>query len=135
MSANAPVRPLNTAFSLFEPDALLPTQYLDTVRRVVPIEPEKRLMWAVLEDAIDSYQSYFTTPKPKPPGAVNEAEEWILTRDHRWFFSFDNICDMLGFDAEYLRAGLLVWKEKQLRCSSEPVLRPKQAMRGGRGRF
>jgi len=133
MSADAPVRPLNTAVSLFEPDALLPTQYLDTVRRIVPIEPERRLMWAVLEDAIDSYQSYFTSRKPKPPDAVNEAEEWILTRDERWFFSFDNICDMLGFDAEYLRAGLLVWKEKQLR-SSEPPVRTKQAMRGG-GRF
>jgi hypothetical protein len=116
--------------SLFEPDALLPTQYLDTVRRTVPIEPEKRLMWAVLEDAIDSYQSYFTAGKPKAANAVNEAEEWIVTRDGRWFFSFDNICDMLGFDAEYLRAGLIVWKEKQLRWN-DPGSPPKQALRGG----
>jgi hypothetical protein len=131
MPADAPVRPLNTAASLFEPDALLPTQYLDTIRRIVPIEPEKRLMWAVLEDAIDSYQSYFTARKPKAPDAVNEAEEWIFTRDHRWFFSFDNICDMLGFDAEYLRAGLLVWTDKQLRSSDLPT---KHAMGGGGGR-
>jgi hypothetical protein len=130
MSAHAPVRPLNQVVSLFEPDALLPTQYLDTVRRIVPIEPEKRLMWAVLEDAIDSYQSFFTARKPKAPDAVNEAEQWIFTKDERWFFSFDNICDLLGFDAEYLRAGLLVWKEKQL-PSGAPLAPPKQALRGG----
>ena len=131
MSAHAPVRPLNKVVSIFEPDALLPIQYLDTVRRIVPIEPEKRLMWAVLEDAIDSYQGYFTARRPKPSEAVNEAEEWIFTKDDRWFFSFDNICDMLGFDPEYLRAGLLVWKKNQL-PSAGPVSQTKQAMHGGR---
>jgi len=29
-------------------------------------------------------------------------------------FSFDNVCDMLDINAEYMRAGLRRWKEKKL---------------------
>ena len=34
--------------------------------------------------------------------------------DKRWVFSFDNVCDMLDINAEYMRAGLRRWKEKRL---------------------
>ena len=37
--------------SLFQPDTLLPEQYLDTFRRKLHLEPEKKLMLAILEDA------------------------------------------------------------------------------------
>jgi hypothetical protein len=117
MTAEAPARALNKVVSLFEPDALLPIQYLDTIRRVVPIEPEKRLMWAVLEDAIECYQSHFLSRKPRAAESFNEIEKWILETDYRWLFSFNSICDMLGFDADYLRAGLLAWQQRQVRWS------------------
>ena len=42
--------------SLFQPDTLLPDQYLDTYRRKVHLEPEKKLMLAILEDAIACFQ-------------------------------------------------------------------------------
>ena len=34
--------------------------------------------------------------------------------DQTWLFSFQNICDVLGLDADYLRRGLRVWKERAL---------------------
>ena len=42
--------------SLFQPDTLLPVQYLETFRRKAHLEPEKRLMLSVLEDAIACFQ-------------------------------------------------------------------------------
>ena len=50
--------------SLFQPDTLLPDQYLDTYRRKVHLEPEKKLMLAILEDAIACFQKW-----PKSPAA------------------------------------------------------------------
>jgi len=44
--------------SLFQPDTLLPEQYLETFRRRFYLEPEKKLMLAVLEDAIACFQKY-----------------------------------------------------------------------------
>jgi len=42
--------------SLFQPDTLLSAQYFDTLRRKTLLEPEKRLMLAILEDAINCFQ-------------------------------------------------------------------------------
>jgi hypothetical protein len=42
--------------SLFQPDTLLPDQYLATFRRKYRLDPERRLMLAVLENAIDCFQ-------------------------------------------------------------------------------
>ena len=35
------------------------------------------------------------------------AIEWVEDTDTDWLFSFTNICDLLGFDPEYLREVLL----------------------------
>ena len=43
------------------------------------------------------------------------AEEWILDKDRSHLFSFDNVCEILGLDPEYMRAGLLRWKDTTLR--------------------
>ena len=108
------MRALNKIFPLFEPDALLPIQYFETLRRKIPIEPEKRLMWAILEDAVGSFQSHFSGRKGKPSGNLAEVEEWILDTDNSWLFSFNSICETLEIDPQYLRRGLLDWKERQL---------------------
>jgi hypothetical protein len=41
--------------SLFQPDSLLVAQYFGTLRRETLFEPEKRLMLAILEDAINGF--------------------------------------------------------------------------------
>ncbi|HEX9444533.1 MAG TPA: hypothetical protein VGA73_10450 [Candidatus Binatia bacterium] len=114
MTPHAGMRATNQVFSLFEPDALLPIQYLDTLHRRTPLEPEKRLMWAVLQSAIDCYQSHFSGSGAGPDESFSEVEEWIQASDQHWLFSFANICETLGFHPQYLRGGLFTWKEKQL---------------------
>jgi hypothetical protein len=46
--------------SLFEPDTLLYAEYFENLRRKTVLEPEKGLILAVLEDAIDRFQNNVT---------------------------------------------------------------------------
>ena len=46
------------SFGLFEPDALLPAQFYSAFRGGSGVRGEKRLMLAVLEDALDCFQKY-----------------------------------------------------------------------------
>ncbi|HZD40012.1 MAG TPA: hypothetical protein VE131_04775 [Terriglobales bacterium] len=100
--------------SLFQPDTLMPDQYLETFRRKAPLEPEKKLLLAVLEDAISCFQKYLFVREGKGRVLFQDAEQWILQKDSDWLFSFNHVCEMLGFDADYLRGGLLQWKEEKL---------------------
>jgi hypothetical protein len=100
---------------LFQPDTLLPSQFFDRVRRRSEHEGERRLMIAVLEDAVDVYRKQVGSKEPHGAQLFSEAEEWIEDPDRSWLFSFQNICDVLDIDADYLRRGLHAWKERVLR--------------------
>jgi len=100
--------------SLFQPDTLFPAQYFDTVRRKANSEPEKKLMLAILEDAIDCFQKYIFARDGRGKGIFREAEDWILEENSDRLFSFETVCDALGFNPSYVRQGLLRWKEMAL---------------------
>jgi hypothetical protein len=97
---------------LFQPDTLLPSQFFDRVRRRSEHDAERRLMIAVLEDAVDVYRKQAGATEQRGQQLFREAEEWIEDDDRTWLFSFQNICDVLDLDAGYLRRGLHVWKDK-----------------------
>jgi hypothetical protein len=100
--------------SLFEPDTLLSAQYFENFRRKTLLEPEKSLMLGVLDDAVNCFQENLLAKSGRGKKLFNEAEEWILDEARDCIFSFENICEVLGFNAEYLRHGLVRWKEKKL---------------------
>jgi len=99
--------------SLFQPDTLLPAQYFETLRRKAQLEPEQRLMLAVLEDGIECFQDNVLARNGRRKKLFEEAEEWILEEDNNWIFSFDNICEVLGLNPQYVRRGLVYWREKE----------------------
>lgn len=99
---------------LFEPDTLLPIQYFEAMRKKHLLEGEKRLILSVLEDAIECFMKCIDSPTNKGQRLFREADEWISHEDKRWVFSFDNVCDMLDINPEYMRVGLRKWKEKKL---------------------
>lgn len=70
-------------------------------------------MLAVLEDAIFCFQKNIFARDRRGRSLVREAEEWILANSD-CPFSFENICEVLGIAPNYLRQGLLRWKQKQL---------------------
>ncbi len=100
--------------SLFQPDTLLPDQYLETFRRKAHLEPEKRLMLVILEDAIACFQKYLFARDGKGKALFREAEEWVMEEGSRWLFSFENICELLELEPRYVRQGLVRWKQKKL---------------------
>ncbi len=93
---------------LFEPDVLA----AHSMRNDPPLEPEKRLMLAVLADAVECFQKYIFFQDGKEEDLFREAAEWILIENSNWYYSFENICDSLELNPEYIRKGLWLWRER-----------------------
>jgi hypothetical protein len=98
--------------SLFQPDVLLPKQSLDVYRRRVRLDPEKKLMLAALQDAVECFQKYVRAEDRKGKNRFREVEDWIMEGDSDEVFSFENICEILDIDPSYLRQGLLRWTKR-----------------------
>jgi hypothetical protein len=107
---------------LFQPDTLMPSQYFDRMRRRTEYDGERRLMIAVLEDAVDVYRKQHGAEDPRGRVLFREAEEWIENTDATWIFSFENICHVLDLDAGYIRRGLHALRHRPAR-SRHPIVR------------
>ncbi|NIO09936.1 MAG: hypothetical protein GTO40_18800 [Deltaproteobacteria bacterium] len=101
--------------ALFQPDTLLPTQYYETLRNKAAMLPEKRLMLAVLEEAIGCFKKSIFGRSRRQATLFRNADTWILGENDDWLFSFDSICENLGIEPAYLRKNLVRWKTNQLR--------------------
>ena len=72
--------------------------------------PERRLMLAILSDAIVLFQQCGVNVRANRRREVRETERWILSDDQRWPCSFVNVCSALGLAHEPLRRMLLRWR-------------------------
>jgi hypothetical protein len=109
-----------TSAGLFEPDILLPNQYFAAFKRGRAVEGERRLMLAVLEDAVDAYRKYALARDPREQACFLEAKEWFVSTDRTWLFAFENICDVLEMNADYLRTGLDRWRRALASAMTAP---------------
>jgi hypothetical protein len=100
--------------SLFQPDTLLAEQFLANQGGNTLPEPEKRLLLAVLADAIYCFQDYCLAQDENRRRLFEDARRWIFETGGDWVFSFDNVCNALGFNPEYIRKGMRRWWEKKL---------------------
>ena len=75
-------------------------------------------MLAVLESAVEDFQKYVLARNPRGKRLFQEAEEWFLEKDSEELFSFENICETLQLHPDYIRQGLMVWKEAKLKLHS-----------------
>ena len=98
----------------FESDILVPSQFFDRRQVDGSAQPEKRLMLAVMEDAIATFQKSVPGANRRQRRLLRETEEWIQSGDISWPFSFENICAALSIESDYLRSGLLNWKTVHL---------------------
>jgi hypothetical protein len=101
--------------TLLGPDTLVPAQYFDRLGSDAAFQAEKRLMLAVLEEAIATFQRHALADSRRGKRLVEEVEEWVSGAEGDWPFSFENICAALDLDAQYLRAGMDRWKEAERR--------------------
>lgn len=96
-----------------EPETLLPPQFFDRLKIDSSLQPEKRLMLAVLEDAVAVFQKQVHAGDRRGRRMFNDAEEWFASEGTDWPFAFENICQALGMEPSYLRAGLSRWRERE----------------------
>jgi hypothetical protein len=106
------VLPSREIASAFQPYSFL-TRTSDDRFEDKLLEPEKRLMLAVLEDAIECFQNHFAARCGKSRRAFVDAEKWVFGMNDDWVFGFENICNVLHFDPEYIRKGLRGWREQE----------------------
>jgi hypothetical protein len=103
---------------IFEPDALLPTEFFATFRPEGGWERERLLLFAVLADAIECYQKYALDPRGHETFA--ETEAWLNSDDRSSLFAFETLCDALGIEAGYLRRGLREWRDRRAAAMRAP---------------
>ena len=104
------------------PETVLPVQLFGHVRGLW--QPEKRLMLAVLENALlpllrNPARRHGRRVERRPLTA--EVKAWIASDAQGWPFSFLNICHVLGFDEDALRAALLRKATSDGRDPAEPT--------------
>ncbi|MBI3301067.1 MAG: hypothetical protein HYZ72_03170 [Deltaproteobacteria bacterium] len=104
----------DVAASLFQPDSLLPAQFFAALKQKARACGERRLMVAILEDAVECFQKHLWATDNRSRQLRAEAERWFLSDDDSWPFSFVSICDALDLHPAFLRRGLLAWKAQQL---------------------
>ena len=95
-------------------EARLAEEYVEQLRRRSYDEGEKKLMLAVLQEALNNFVQSVSAKDPVGRQSYDEVERWFLEDESEWLFSFKNICDSLGMDPAYLRTGLIRLRESRL---------------------
>jgi hypothetical protein len=85
------------------------------VQRTIPLERERRLVLAILEEAVRSYQHYAFSTTRRGRRLFGETCEWFDSQDNTWIFSFENICYALDLDPDHIREGLARWRREEAR--------------------
>ena len=102
-------------------DTTLRDQYFATFRRSEHLEPEKALLMAILEDAIHCYRKYRAARDRAGRERFREVEQWIMEEGDDWLFSFNNVCELLGLDPQFIRRGV-----RELSASPAEPERPRR---------
>ena len=84
------------------PDQLTPRRKLD---------PERRLMLAVLHEAV---ATYLAVEERSTRANLGEIEAWVASDDTTWPYSFGNLCDALGLDRSAVRRALFLQRLERL---------------------
>ncbi len=100
-------------FPLRLTEARFHPEYIDQIRRRHYDEGEKKLMLAILQEALNDFVKYLPSKYADGQARFREVEEWFLDSDGEWLFSFSNIAETLGISASYLVNGLMRLKREK----------------------
>jgi hypothetical protein len=101
---------------LFQPDPLIVEH--GGGRRDGGLSSEKRLMIAVLRNALECYQQHLLSNDHLGRELFLEAAAWIQSTSRDGLFSFEGIAEQLDIDPGYLRRQLGKWRERRLAQAS-----------------
>lgn len=95
------------------PAAVLPAQLAPAFQLDAGVHPEKRLMLAVLEEAVAAYQKFACATSAPSRREFLEAQTWLENNGRHWPYSFLNVCETLGLAPDAIRSGLHRWRDRQ----------------------
>jgi hypothetical protein len=101
----------DSAARVFSAEIMLPDQFFERANAGSAHYAEKRLMLAVLQEAVGTFQRHVDTESGPGVRIFREVEKWFRSSDSSWPFSFENICNALEINPLYLRRALKVWRE------------------------
>ena len=84
--------------SLFQPDTVLSAQFFDDRRRKTLLEAEKRLMLAIMEDAVHCFQDHHLAQHGKRKRLFDDVHRWFFEASSDWLCGFENISSVLGLN-------------------------------------
>jgi hypothetical protein len=113
--------------ALFASEIVLPAQFW-SAQGDLRSEPEKRLMVAVLEEAMATLLNWHDSSSSAARQLAAEARQWIASDDRSSPFSFATICDVLGLDTTRVRAVI------DVRLERRQLYARHRRMQAGRGR-
>ncbi len=73
-------------------------------------QPERRLLFAILSDAIVRVRRLASAPRAAANRELLEAERWMRSDDRSWPCSYVNVCEALDIAYEPLRRAMLRWR-------------------------
>ncbi len=89
-------------------DTIFPSRLFERLRK--SREPEKRLMAAILEDAVQVYRDHMSPRTKGDRQLLREVEAWFASNDALYPFSFLRISHELGIDPRWFRQVLARWR-------------------------
>jgi hypothetical protein len=111
----------------WEASTVLPAQFFGGPAAV--LQPEKRLMLAVLENAVWLLLHPLSARDDEAQRQLAEARLWLASDDLAWPFTFLNVCEALGLDPDALRGGLQRRAGRRGEAGAGPLARQSFALR------
>src|SRR5207244_10442593 len=101
--------PIHLSLSL---NLVMPSQFFPE-RGDGPAPGERRLVRAVLKDALAVLFKYDATQDRRGQRLLAEAQLWLESDDTDWPFSFVNVCDALGLEPSCVRERVARYRAAQ----------------------
>jgi len=92
-----------------QPLLFLPEQFFTANHSPSMWTGERKLMFAVLQDAVACWFRYRHTRTDYGREIFREIRDWFWNTDQEWLFGFESICSHLDLNAEYFRRKLIRW--------------------------
>jgi len=92
--------------SVTGPGTTVSPPHLDILRHNEYLTLERALLLAMLQDAVHCFRHYSAARDRVGKRKFYDARSWIMSEGRDWVFAFDNVCECLGFDPQYVRQGI-----------------------------
>jgi hypothetical protein len=103
---------------------VLPLQFFsDSGRASEFTTGPRRLMFAVFQDAVACWFRSRNGRTARKQRLFKETYDWFWTSNPDGLYAFENICDVLKLDPDYIRRGLMRWHPHVQEAQTQPAVR------------